>query len=95
MRPRLTVYRSLKHVYAQLIDDATGQTLVTASSLDPELREKVHGCNRKTAREVGLSVAQKARAKGVEQVVFDRNGYLYHGVVQAVADGAREGELKL
>ncbi len=93
-RPRLSVYRSLRHIYAQVIDDSTGRTLVTASTLDPELRESA-GANQTAARAVGRLVAARARDAGIERVVFDRNGYLYHGCVKAVAEGAREGELQL
>lgn len=94
-RPRLSVFRSLRHVYAQLIDDLQGTTLAAASTLDPELREKVNGCNIAAAREVGLLIAARARAAGIAAVVFDRNGYVYHGCIKAVAEGAREGELVL
>lgn len=94
-RPRLTVYRSLRHIYAQLVDDDAGHTLAAASSLDAELRDQVSGRNVETARQVGLLLARRAKAAGIDTVVFDRNGYLYHGCVKAVADGAREGELQL
>jgi large subunit ribosomal protein L18 len=94
-RPRLSVYRSEHHVYAQLIDDTAGHTLAAASTLDPELRGEATGRNIESARKVGRLIAQRAQAQGIEAVVFDRNGYVYHGVVQAVAEGAREGELTL
>ncbi|NUP99259.1 MAG: 50S ribosomal protein L18 [Armatimonadetes bacterium] len=94
-RPRLSVFRSLRHIYAQLIDDEARATLAAASTLDADLRDEVSGCNKDSARKVGLAIAAKAKAAGIEQVVFDRNGYVYHGCVQAVADGAREGELRL
>jgi len=95
-RPRLTVYRSLKHVYAQIVDDAVGKTLVSVSDLSAELKEKrkeVKG-QVELGKMVGKLTAEKALAKNIAQVVFDRNGYLYHGVVKAAADGAREGGLK-
>ncbi|MBI2302961.1 MAG: 50S ribosomal protein L18 [Armatimonadetes bacterium] len=94
-RPRLTVYRSLRHIYAQVVDDGAGRTLAAASSLDPELRESAKGRCCETARQVGLLLARRAKEAGIESVVFDRNGYLYHGCVKAVAEGAREGELRL
>jgi len=94
-RPRLNVYRSLVHIYAQLIDDATGSTLVSASSLDNELRAQMAGKKKaEQAKLVGQAVAARAQAKGVKQVVFDRGGYRYHGRVKAVAEGAREGGLE-
>lgn len=93
-RPRLSVFRSNKHIYAQVIDDSAGKTLAFASSLDPELRDKLKsGSDRSAAGEVGKLVAQRASKAGVGQVVFDRSGYIYHGRVQALADGAREGGL--
>lgn len=93
-RPRLCVFRSAKHIYAQLIDDESGVTLAAASSLSPELRAEVAGGNKGGAREVGRKLAEQAKAKGVESVVFDRNGFRYHGRVAALADGAREAGLK-
>jgi len=93
-RPRLNVFRSLKHIYAQIIDDDRGVTLVAASSLSPELRGKVNGGNIEGAAAVGRLIAEKARAKGITQVVFDRAGYLYHGRVKALAEAARENGLK-
>ena len=87
--PRLNVFRSEKNIYAQLIDDVAGVTLCSASSLKME-----HGGNKEAAREVGKAVAQAALAKGIEVVVFDRGGYLYHGRVAALAEGAREAGLK-
>ena len=90
-RPRLNVFRSLK----QVIDDSQGYTIVSASTLEPELRDQVKGLNKiEQAKLVGDLVAKRALAKGVDQVVFDRGGYLYHGRVQAVAEAAREGGLK-
>ncbi len=94
-RPRLSVYRSLRHVYAQLVDDDAGRTLAAASTLDAELKDEVHGCNQDAARKVGRLIAERAKAAGIAAVVFDRNGYVYHGCVKAVAEGAREGELTL
>jgi large subunit ribosomal protein L18 len=94
-RPRLSVYRSLNHTYAQIIDDTEGKTLVSASSLDTQLREmNQHKGNIKTAREVGTLIAGKAREKGVTKVVFDRSGYLYHGRIKALAEAAREAGLE-
>jgi large subunit ribosomal protein L18 len=94
-RPRLNVYRSLVHIYAQVIDDASGQTLVSASTNDVELRPQMAGKKKaEQAKLVGQAVAQRAKAKGVTQVTFDRGGYRYHGRVKALADGAREGGLE-
>lgn len=93
-RPRLCVFRSLSHIYAQIIDDETGTTLASASSLKLELPEGATGGNIDGAKLVGKAVAAAAVAKNVQQVVFDRNGYLYHGRVAALADGAREGGLE-
>ncbi len=94
-KPRLSVFRSHKHIYAQIIDDERGHTLVAASTLDRELRERLpKGSDRAAAREVGLLVARRAREAGIEQVVFDRGAYKYHGRVKALADGAREGGLR-
>ena len=92
-RPRLDVFRSSKHIYAQLIDDTTGKTLVSASSLDKGFTE--YGGNAKAAAEVGKAIAKKALDAGIKQVVFDRGGFVYHGRVKALADGAREGGLEL
>ena len=93
--PRLNVFRSNKGIYAQVIDDTTGTTLVSASSLDKEIKEKVsYGGNKEAAKEVGILVAKKAIEKGIKTVVFDRGGYVYHGRVQELADGAREGGLE-
>ena len=94
-RPRLCVYRSLNHIYAQVIDDVAGNTLVSASTLDPQLKDKLSEVDKKGASKlVGQLVAERAKAKGIETVVFDRGGYLYHGRVKALAEGAREGGLK-
>ncbi len=96
VRPRLTVYRSLKHVYAQIIDDSTGKTLVSASSLAKELRDEAKKVSKpmELFKLVGVAAAKKALEKNIKEVVFDRNGYLYHGRIKAIADGAREGGLK-
>jgi large subunit ribosomal protein L18 len=92
-RPRLCVFRSLKHIYAQVIDDTRGTTLVSASTVDPALRETA-GKKVERARAVGLAIAERAKAAGITQVVFDRGGYLYHGRVKALAEAAREGGLE-
>ena len=94
-RPRLSVFRSGKHIYAQIIDDLKGLTLAAASSLDEGLKAKLKtGANKDAATEVGKLIAERAVAKGVKQVVFDRGGYIYHGRVKALADAAREGGLE-
>lgn len=90
-RPRLTVFRSNRHIYGQIIDDESGLTVAAASSLDEEVPA---GDKKSQAKSVGLLLARRAREKGVETVVFDRNGYLYHGRVAAVAEGAREAGLE-
>lgn len=90
-RPRLSVFRSSKHIYAQIIDDLQGTTLVAAGTLSPEIKDKLGGLKKKdAAREVGKLLADKAKTKGIEQVVFDRNGFLYHGRVKSLADSCRE-----
>jgi large subunit ribosomal protein L18 len=94
-RPRLSVFRSLKHIYAQVIDDENGTTLVAASSLDPAFRETGgKGSDKEAARRVGRLIAEKAIAKGIKSVIFDRGGYLYHGRVKELAEGAREAGLE-
>jgi large subunit ribosomal protein L18 len=94
-RPRLCVYRSNGHIYAQVIDDRAGRTLVSASSLDQDTRQQTKtGNNVAAAKVVGKKVAERARAAGIEQVVFDRGGYMYHGRVEALATAAREAGLK-
>ncbi|HEX7571863.1 MAG TPA: 50S ribosomal protein L18 [Bacteroidota bacterium] len=95
-RPRLTVFRSLRNVYAQIIDDTTGKTLVAVSNLSKPERDQFKDLKGQAAKAklVGKIAAQKAVEQKITQVVFDRNGYLYHGVVKAMADGAREGGLK-
>jgi large subunit ribosomal protein L18 len=93
-RPRLSVFRSLAEIYAQVIDDEAGQTLAAASTIDQELRAKVGGLKKvEQARLVGKLIAERARARGIQQVVFDRGGFRYIGRVKALADGAREGGL--
>lgn len=92
-RPRLNVFRSSKHIYAQLIDDASGVTIASASSLDKELGLK-NGANVEAAAAVGSLIAKRATEKGLTEVVFDRGGYLYHGRIQALADAAREAGLQ-
>ncbi len=90
-RPRLNVFRSSKHIYAQVVDDLSGRTLAAASSLDPTLRKEIaHGGNKEAARKVGALVADRAVDQGIKEVVFDRGGYLYHGRVKELAEGARE-----
>ena len=94
-RPRLSVFRSLNHIYAQVIDDIQGKTLVSCSTLDKEVRESVKELTKKeAAKVVGQEVAKRALEKGITEVVFDRGGYIYTGRVQNVADGAREAGLK-
>jgi large subunit ribosomal protein L18 len=95
VRPRLNVFRSIAGIYAQVIDDASGRTLVSASSVDKELRSKVQGLKKaEQAKLVGRTVAERAIGKGIQSVVFDRGGYKYIGRVRALADGAREAGLK-
>lgn len=95
-RPRLNVFRSLHHIYAQVIDDVSGQTLVSASTLDKGVLDQVAGKKKQEqAAIIGKIVAQRALDAGIQEVVFDRGGYLYHGRIKALADGAREGGLKL
>jgi len=94
-RPRLNVYRSLNHIYAQIVDDTAGNTLAAASSLDAALKGTLKsGGNKEAAKAVGQLIARKALEKGVASVVFDRGGYLYHGRVKELAEGAREGGLE-
>jgi large subunit ribosomal protein L18 len=92
-RPRLAIYRSLKHISAQVIDDRMGQTLVSASSTEKDLRGGGSGGNLDAARRIGQAIAERALAKGIEQVVFDRGGYLYHGRIKALTDAARAAGL--
>jgi large subunit ribosomal protein L18 len=95
-RPRLAVYRSLRHVYAQVIDDASGTTLVSASTVDPATAGglKTTG-GREAGKRLGQVIADRAKEKGISSVVFDRGGFKYHGVVRAIADGAREAGLEI
>ncbi len=94
-RPRLSVFRSLMGIYAQIIDDINGHTLVSASTIDHELRAKVQGLKKsEQARLIGLAIAERAKSKGITTVVFDRGGFRYIGRVKALADGAREGGLQ-
>ncbi|HXK62565.1 MAG TPA: 50S ribosomal protein L18 [Acidobacteriota bacterium] len=92
--PRLCVYRSLKHIYAQIVDDETGRTLVSASTLDIEGKKLEQGGNLTAAKRVGKAIAEKAQEKGTTRIVFDRGGYLYHGRIKALAEAAREAGLK-
>lgn len=92
-RPRVAVFRSAKHIYAQIIDDSTGKTLASASSVDKELREAGNGGNKEGAAAVGRLLAERAKNSNVTTVVFDRGGFLFHGRIAALAEGAREGGL--
>ena len=94
-RPRLAVFRSNSHIYAQVIDDEAQHTLVAASTMEKDIRQKLENtANVEAARVVGEELAKKAKAKGISSVIFDRGGYLYHGKVKALADAAREGGLE-
>ena len=94
-RPRLSVYRSLHHIYVQVVSDATGRTLVAASTMSPGVRDELKiKCGVSAAKLVGRAVAERCRDAGISEVVFDRNGFLYHGRVKALADAAREAGLK-
>ena len=97
-RPRLTVFRSLAHMYAQVVDDRTGCTIVSASSVEPAVKASLtgeaRGGNRAGAEAVGRAIAERLRAKGITRVVFDRNGFLYHGRIKAIADAARQAGLE-
>ncbi|MDI6892626.1 MAG: 50S ribosomal protein L18 [Actinomycetota bacterium] len=94
-RPRLCVFRSNLHIYAQIVDDMEGHVLVSASTLDPTLRKEIdRGGNIQAARKMGALIAERALAKGIKEVIFDRGGYLYHGRVKALAEAAREAGLK-
>ncbi len=92
-RPRLSIHRSSQHIYAQVIDDTRGVTLASASTLEKDVRDAV-GATKEAAAEVGKRLAERAKAAGVSAVVFDRGGFIYHGRVKALADGAREGGLE-
>lgn len=95
-RPRLSVYRSLQHIYAQLIDDTSGRTLAEASSASKELRDRIqYGGNKSAAEVVGTALAEQAKTQGIARAAFDRNGYRYHGRVKALADAARKAGLSL
>lgn len=94
-RPRLSVFRSLSHIYAQIIDDEVGSTLVSASTLDPEVKQRLDGKVKQAEAEVvGQVLAERAKARGITRVVFDRGGFLFHGRVKALADGARAAGLQ-
>jgi large subunit ribosomal protein L18 len=93
-RPRLNVYRSLNHIYVQVIDDTSGQTLASASTAKGKKGGKKTGGNVASAKEIGKEIAQRAQEKGIKKVVFDRGGYLYHGRIKALADAAREAGLE-
>jgi large subunit ribosomal protein L18 len=94
-KPRMCVYRSLKNISVQIIDDTTGTTLAAASSLDKDIKsQQAYGGNKSAAKLVGASIANQAKAKGIGEVAFDRGGFLYHGRVKELADGAREAGLK-
>ena len=94
-RPRLSVFKSLKHIYVQIIDDQNGITLIAASTLSPDVRDKITGGNNiETAKVLGAEIARRAVEKNITKVVFDRGGYLYHGKVKALAEAAREAGLK-
>lgn len=93
-RPRMSVFRSNKHIYVQVIDDSTGRTIAAASTLSPELEGKLEGDKKEAAKKVGELAAQKCKAAKIEAVVFDRNGFIYTGRIAALADGARAGGLQ-
>ena len=94
-RPRLSVFRSAKHIYAQVIDDVAHQTLAMASTMDEALKGELSGLKKsEKAKKIGAAIAERCKAKGIEMVVFDRNGFIYHGRVKALADAAREAGLK-
>jgi large subunit ribosomal protein L18 len=93
-RPRLTVFRSAKHVYAQAIDDVTGRVLAAASDTEPGIKSSLSGPKKERARQIGKVIGEKLKSKNITSVVFDRNGFIYHGRVKEVADGAREAGLQ-
>ena len=94
-RPRLTVFRSSKHIYAQVVDDDAHQTIATASTLDEQILPQLAGLKKSDkAKKIGAAIAERLKAKGIDKVVFDRNGYIYHGRIMALADAAREAGLK-
>jgi large subunit ribosomal protein L18 len=94
-RPRLSVFRSAKHMYAQVVDDASHQTLAAVSTLDEKIAESLKGLKKtERAKKIGAAIAERCKQKGIDKVVFDRNGFIYHGRVSALADAAREAGLK-
>ena len=93
-RPRLSVFRSAKHIYAQVIDDVNGVTVAASSTMDKKARDSLSGGKRDRAKAIGISLAEACKAKSITSVIFDRNGFKYHGRIKAVADGARESGLK-
>jgi large subunit ribosomal protein L18 len=93
-RPRVSVFRSSKHIYAQAIDDSSGSTVATVSTLSTDVKSALEGNKTEEAKAVGAALAKVLKDKGIEQIIFDRNGYLYHGRVKALAEGAREAGLK-
>lgn len=94
-RPRLSVFRSTKHIYVQVVDDQTKKTLASVSTLDPELKKSLPGLKKsERAEKIGAAIAAKCKAQGIQKVVFDRNGFIYHGRVMALANGARSGGLE-
>jgi len=94
-RPRLTVFRSSKHIYAQVVNDVAHQTIATASTLDEQIIPQLAGLKKSDkAKKIGAAIAERLKAKGIDKVVFDRNGYIYHGRIMALADAAREAGLK-
>ena len=94
-RPRLSVFRSAKHMYAQIVDDTTHQTLASVSTLDEKIIAEMKGLKKtERAKKIGAAIAERCKAKGIDKVVFDRNGFIYHGRVMALADAAREAGLK-
>lgn len=94
VRPRITVFKSLNNIYVQAVDDDTGKTIVSSSTIDKKLKEKIKSSNIDAAKTVGADVAKKLKAKKINSVVFDRSGYIYHGKIKALADAAREAGLK-
>ena len=95
-RPRLTVFRSSKHIYAQVVNDDAHQTIATASTLDEQIIPQLAGLKKsEKAKKIGAAIAERLKAKGIDKVVFDRNGYIYHGRIMALADAAREAGLKV
>lgn len=93
-RPRLNVYRSLNHIYVQVIDDLAGKTLVAANTAEGKKASRANGGNLAAAKSIGKAIAERAKAKGIDKVVFDRGGYIYHGRIKALADAAREAGLQ-